>query len=74
MLRDMGKRVLKMVQEWTVYDEEKQDFFLPTADNWKEAIVKAMDHGIKPRHVLHVRPRTGDANEIPLKKFNEFVK
>jgi len=62
---------------WTVFDSEQQDFVEVKAENWKEATVKAMDKGIKPRRHLDVRPRTGDSPKYPCtpkKEFNEFMR
>jgi len=62
-----------MTQEWTVYDCKKDDLILVNASSQKEAIVKGMERGLKPRGTNDCRPRTGDADLMDAEEFRGFV-
>lgn len=63
-----------MSQEWTAYDAETQRLKFVRADNHKEAIQKAVNNkDVIPRDVNAVRPRTGDAELMSKKEFEEYM-
>lgn len=62
-----------MELEWTAYSKDKQDLVFVYAESQKEAIVKAMERGIKPSQSSDVRPRMGDTELMSTEEFKEFM-
>lgn len=63
-----------MPQQWTAYDKDTGKMKLLNASNHKEAIKKAVNkYDIVPNNTHDVRPRTGDANLMSEKEFNNFM-
>lgn len=58
---------------WMAYSRDKQDLIFVHAEDQKEAIVKAMDRGIKPTRSSDVRPHDKDAELMGTKEFDDFM-
>jgi hypothetical protein len=58
---------------WMAYSKNKQDLVFVHAESQREAIVKAMDRGIKPARSSDVRPDNDDAELMGNGEFEEFM-
>lgn len=63
-----------MVQEWTVVDGETGMFTLVRAGSQREAVRRTLDDGVVPGRSSDVRPRTGDADLMGRKCFEDFMR
>jgi hypothetical protein len=58
---------------WIAYSRDKQDLVFVHAEDHREAIVKAMDRGIRPSRSSDVRPHDEDAELMGTSEFDEFM-
>jgi hypothetical protein len=58
---------------WMAYSRDKQDLVFVHAESHREAIVKAMDRGIRPARSSDVRPHDMDAELMGNEEFEEFM-
>lgn len=63
----------QMEIRWIAYSRDTQDLVFVLAENHREAIVKAMDQGIKPSRSSDVRPHDKDANLMSTSEFDNFM-
>jgi hypothetical protein len=60
-------------EEWIVSDPDKNDFALVRAETQREAIIEAVDRGIRPARSSHARPRTGYCLLMSRSDFNDLI-
>jgi phosphopantetheinyl transferase (holo-ACP synthase) len=62
-------------QEWALYDSQTDKLMYAKADTQKEAIKKALNHGIVPRSTEDVYPWTGgeEMSIMTPREFEQFM-
>jgi hypothetical protein len=60
-------------EQWTVSDPDKDDFALVKAETQREAIIEAVDRGIRPSRSSDARPRTGYCLLMSRSEFNNLM-
>lgn len=59
--------------EWIVYSRERENFALLKASSQKEAIIHALERGVRPKRSSDARPRTGDTRLMTRSEFKAFM-